>query len=282
MTQKTVEKQKKREKKIEEVIEKGKEVLRQLHLNTFYRYREVGKLVLSSGYEKGHWHSEHRDEALRKWAISHRTFNYMVQLGNLLEIEFRNVVAKFPSVHAWANRPTEKHSPPLPKGPFDIIYADPPWEYEFSLSPRGDPKRHYDTMSVDEICALKIPTTKNAILFLWATNPKLEEALKVIEAWGFQYRTNLVWVKDKIGTGYYFRGQHELLLVAKRGETSVPLEELRFSSVLEAPRKRHSEKPDAVYELIERMYPSRKYVELFARNARQGWESWGIDLKEKS
>jgi len=282
MTQKIVKKQKKREKEIEEVIEKGKEILRQLHLNTFYKYRELGEVILDSGYERYEWTKTNREKALVEWGIAKTTFYRMIELGKMSGDEFSHVVGKYRSVHEWANRPNEKHSPPLPKGPFDIIYADPPWEYEFSLSPRGDPKEHYAIMSVDEICELKIPATKNAILFLWATNPKLEEALKVIEAWGFQYRTNLVWVKDKFGTGYYFRGQHELLLVAKRGETSVPLEELRFSSVLEAPRKRHSEKPDAVYELIERMYPSRKYVELFARNGRKGWHSWGIDFNGKT
>jgi len=166
---------------------------------------------------------------------------------------------------------------PLPSGEFDIIYADPPWKYEFSLSERGDPERHYSTMSKEEICDLEVPSSKNSVLFLWATNPKLKEALEVVSTWGFEYRTNLVWVKDKFGTGYYFRGQHELLLVAKKGEIPVPSEETRPSSVLIAPRKEHSEKPHAVYEMIERMYPNRKYLELFARNRRKGWHSWGLE-----
>ena len=277
---KQVQKTKQKDKKIEEAIRKVKEILRQLHLNTFYKYREAGQEIIKSDYKKGKhdvWNKEVREKACKNWGVAIWTFRAMVRLGEISEEKFGDIITEFPSVYAWSHRPKERNSPPLPKGPFDIIYADPPWEYEFSLSERGDPKRHYDTMSVDKICALEIPATKNAILFLWATNPKLEEALKVIKAWGFQYRTNLVWVKDKFGTGYYFRGQHELLLVAKRGETSVPLEELRHSSVLEAPRKQHSEKPNAVYEMIERMYPNRKYLELFARNKREKWEPWGLE-----
>jgi len=155
-----------------------------------------------------------------------------------------------------------------------VIYADPPWKYYLPL--RGSPP--YPVMSVEEICRLRVPAAENAVLFLWATNPQLREALKVIEAWGFTYVSNLVWVKDKIGTGYYVRGKHELLLIAKRGDMPTPPEEARPPSVLEAPRGKHSEKPEAVYELIENMYPGRRYIELFARNRRSGWESWGHEL----
>lgn len=171
------------------------------------------------------------------------------------------------------------NTPPLPSGEFDVIYADPPWEYEFSLSERGKPEKYYPTMSVEEICALKVPSAGDAVLFLWATNPKLKEALQVVEVWGFEYRTNMVWVKDKFGTGYYFRGQHELLLVGKKGDMPIPSEENRPPSVLTAPVREHSEKPLEIYEMIEKMYPARKYLELFARVKRQGWESWGNETK---
>jgi len=164
---------------------------------------------------------------------------------------------------------------PLPEDLFNVIYADPPWQYEFSESSRGAPDQHYATMTLQEICDLKVPSADDAILFLWATNPKLEEALQVIKKWGFQYRTNLVWVKDKIGTGFYVRGQHELLLIGKKGEIQAPEESDRPPSVLYAPRREHSQKPDEVYAVIERMYPQGKYLELFARNHREGWVSWG-------
>lgn len=171
------------------------------------------------------------------------------------------------------NRTERVETPKLPDGKFNVIYADPPWEYYLPL--RGSPDMHYLTMSTEEICRLEIPADDNAVLFLWATNPKLEDALKVMKAWGFEYRTNMVWVKDKIGTGYYFRGQHELLLVGVKGNIGVPLEENRPPSVLTAPVREHSRKPDIVYEIIERMYPNGRYLELFARQQRPGWTAWG-------
>jgi N6-adenosine-specific RNA methylase IME4 len=169
--------------------------------------------------------------------------------------------------------------PPLPEGEYDVIYADPPWEYYLPL--RGSPDMHYPVMSTEEICRLKIPVAEDAVLFLWATNPKLEDALTVMKAWGFTYKTNMVWVKDKTGTGYYFRGQHELLLLGVKGNIGVPAEESRPPSVLYAPAGEHSEKPEAVYELIEKMYPNRRYLELFARKRRSGWTAWGDQLAEK-
>ena len=162
---------------------------------------------------------------------------------------------------------------------FPIIYADPPWRYE--NPPIGATNRaienHYPTMSLEEICALPVAqlATENAVLFLWATAPKLAECMKVIEAWGFNYRTNMVWVKDKIGMGYHVRNQHELLLIAKRGEVPVPLPEARVSSVLKAPRVEHSAKPAEFYGVIERMYPELPKIELFSRASREHWAAWG-------
>ena len=171
---------------------------------------------------------------------------------------------------------TKKGIPPLPKGQYDIILADPPWEYDLQL--RGEPGLHYATMKTAEISALIIPAADNCILFLWATNPKLEDALKTLHAWGFTYKTNMVWVKPVFGTGYYFRGQHELLLVGVKGDTGPPPESVRRSSVLQAPRRKHSEKPDEAYEIIESYYPQSTRLELFARETRPGWASWGAEL----
>jgi N6-adenosine-specific RNA methylase IME4 len=103
----------------------------------------------------------------------------------------------------------------------------------------------------------------------------LEEALQVIAAWGFSYKSNVVWVKDKIGLGYLVRNQHELLLIATRGSMPCPLPANRPSSVIAAPRREHSRKPDEAYELIERMYPDLPKLELFARYTRLGWDVWG-------
>ncbi len=179
-----------------------------------------------------------------------------------------------------------KHAgpPPLPAGIFDVIYADPPWQYYLPL--RGAPDAHYKTMSIEDICNLEVEGVSiqekiadDSILFLWATNPQLKVAIRdVIESWGFIYKTNLVWVKDKWGTGYYFRGQHELLLIATKGDIPPPVEEVRPSSVLHAPVRGHSRKPEEVYEIIETLYPNRRYFELFARDPREGWTSWGLEL----
>jgi N6-adenosine-specific RNA methylase IME4 len=171
-----------------------------------------------------------------------------------------------------------KHAdtPKLPEGQFDVIYADPPWKYEFCLE--ADPQEHYGTMATKDVCSLEVPTAQNAILFLWATNPKLEDALTVVKAWGFKYTTNLVWTKQTKGPGYYSMAQHELLLICKRGDIPPPEAQNRPTSVIQADREKHSKKPDLFYEIIEKMYPNRKYLELFARNKRDNWVSWGNEL----
>lgn len=115
-----------------------------------------------------------------------------------------------------------------------------------------------------------------AVLFLWATPPKLPEALEVMEAWGFEYKTNAVWVKEGgIGMGYWWRNQHEHLLVGTRGTFSPPSPENRLPSVIEAPRKVHSAKPVTVAEHLEKLYPDHAKIELFARKHRKGWSAWG-------
>lgn len=160
-------------------------------------------------------------------------------------------------------------------GPFPVLYADPPWRYEYAESSTRQVENQYPTMSLDEIKALEVPAANDAVLFLWVTSPKLPEGLEVMKAWGFEYRTNMVWVKDRIGMGYYARQQHELLLIGKRGNLPVPDPEDRPSSVITASRGEHSAKPDQVYDLIERMYPLRERCELFQRRPRDGWVGWG-------
>ena len=168
--------------------------------------------------------------------------------------------------------------PPLPAGAWNVLLADPPWRYEAnSTLPAYFIENYYPTLTLEEICALEVPAADDAVLFLWATAPKLADALRVMAAWGFEYRTNAVWVKERIGMGYYFRGRHELLLVGRRGDMPVPKDTCRADSVIEAPRRRHSEKPAVVYELLELMYPSAARLELFARAPRPGWDRWGWD-----
>jgi N6-adenosine-specific RNA methylase IME4 len=168
----------------------------------------------------------------------------------------------------------------LPTGiRYPIIYADPPWRYE--NPPIGSQSRaienHYPTMGLEEICALPVAALAfdDALLFLWATAPKLYECMKVIDAWGFDYRTCLVWDKEKIGMGYYARNQHELLLIAKRGDIPPPAEGSQHSSVYREARGEHSAKPVFYYEMIEAAYPQLPKIELFSRSPRFGWAAWG-------
>lgn len=160
-------------------------------------------------------------------------------------------------------------------GLFHVICADPPWRYEHAPHDTRAIENHYPTMTTDAICELPCPAEDDAVLFLWATNPKLLEALRVMAAWGFDYRTNIVWVKDRPGIGYYARGQHELLLIGRRGKFPRPAPEDTPASVITASRAAHSEKPAEAYALIERMYPEHARLEMFARTSRPGWEAWG-------
>lgn len=177
--------------------------------------------------------------------------------------------------------------PLLPEGLYNVIYADPPWRYDFSETESRSIEAHYDTLSVEEICSYKDGNetpiqdkfAEDAVLFLWATQPKIREALQVIEAWGFDYKTGAVWVKDKFGMGYYFREQHELLFVAKKGNMPVPNPEDRPTSIINAPRLQHSRKPVEVYQSIEKMYPDGKYLEVFATQTRPGWEGFGLEVR---
>ena len=163
---------------------------------------------------------------------------------------------------------------------YHIICADPPWRYDFAATENRAIENQYPTMGLDEIKMLPVPeiTTDDAVLYLWATAPKLPQALEVMESWGFTYKTNAVWVKDKIGMGYWWRNQHELLLVGTLGNFPPPSEDLRLSSVFFEPRTAHSMKPDAIADAIAGMFPNLTKIELFSRQPREGWAAWGNEI----
>jgi N6-adenosine-specific RNA methylase IME4 len=158
---------------------------------------------------------------------------------------------------------------------FDVVYADPPWRYDFSKSNSREIENHYPTMTIDEICAVEVPAAKNAVLFLWAVAPKLPQGLDVLRAWGFEYRSSAVWDKELAGMGYWFRGQHEHLLVGVRGNWPPPQPGLRVPSVYREPRGRHSRKPEHVRQLIASWYPDARRLEMFCRYPSPGWSVWG-------
>ncbi len=157
--------------------------------------------------------------------------------------------------------------------PCPVVYADPPWQYG-NTAGASAAEDEYPTMPLADICALQVPATKDAVLFLWATSPLLPEALQVVNAWGFTYKGSMVWDKD-MGTGNWVLNAHELLLIAVRGDMPCPAPANRPKSVIHAPRGKHSAKPEAFAEAIDRMFPGLPKVEMFARQAREGWTVWG-------
>lgn len=168
-----------------------------------------------------------------------------------------------------------REPPPLPRGPFRVVVVDPPWQY--SHRPGDHSKRNvtpYPTMTPDEIRALPVGAlaAHDAVLWLWATNAHLPDAFELVRAWGFKYQTLLTWVKDRIGTGDWLRGQTEHCLLAVRGRPVLTL--AGQSTALYGPRRGHSAKPDEFYRLVESLCPGSK-VELFARVRRPRWESHG-------
>ena len=158
---------------------------------------------------------------------------------------------------------------------YDVIYADPPWRYDFAPTRSRKIENQYPTMTTEEICKLSVPSATNAVLYLWATAPKLIDALRVLHAWGFTYKTHAVWDKESMGMGYWFRNLHELLLVGVKGKMSPPESTLRISSVYEEKRGKHSKKPEYFYKVLEDSYPELNKIELFSRNKRSNWAHWG-------
>lgn len=162
---------------------------------------------------------------------------------------------------------------------FGVIYADPPWRYDFAQANSRAIENQYPTMSDEEICAMEIPAAKDAILYLWTVAPRLPAGMAIMQAWGFQYKTCAVWDKVKVGMGYWFRGQHEILMVGTRGNVSPPPQSLRISSVIRCPRGRHSAKPDIVRDKIAEWYPDVPKLEMFSRLKRPGWEVFGNQVE---
>lgn len=171
--------------------------------------------------------------------------------------------------------------PTFPKGKFDIILCDIPWRYD-SSTPNRAVENHYPTMSLEEICAIPIQNVmaKDAIVYMWATSGKLNQAFKVMEAWNLTYKSSMIWDKIKLGMGFHFRINHEFLLVATKGHPSPPLPENRFPSILRSPRRAHSQKPDEIYPMLEKMFPNTRKLEMFGRVQVDGWETYSLDCEE--
>ena len=152
---------------------------------------------------------------------------------------------------------------------YPVLLCDPPWKYETrSVAGMGrSAERHYPTMGLDELKALRIPAATDAMMHMWTTSPMLAQSIDLLTAWGFAYSGFVAWDKQIIGLGYRFRSQCELLLIGTRGRgLPIPAPPDRLPNLISVRRGRHSEKPRAVAGLIARQYPGLPRVELFARN----------------
>jgi N6-adenosine-specific RNA methylase IME4 len=172
----------------------------------------------------------------------------------------------------------------LPDKRYGVIYADPPWRFEpYSRITGMDraAENHYPTSPTAEIKALDVRSIAAAdcVLFLWATVPMLEQAFDVMRAWGFEPKSSFVWGKNRMGTGYWNRNQHELLLIGACGHIPAPALGTQWPSLILAPVRRHSEKPEVFRRMIESYFPTLPKIELHARGpiARPGWDVWGLE-----
>lgn len=166
-----------------------------------------------------------------------------------------------------------------PDGQYRILYADPPWSYNdqrLATVAGGGAVAQYPPMSTDAICALAVPSLalRDSVLFLWATSPLLPDAHRVLESWGFTYKASFVWDKQRGFNGHYNDVRHELLLVGIKGKCQPQAEKLPPSVVSEK-KTRHSAKPKTFREIIDSLYPHGPRIELFAREAPEGWDVWG-------
>lgn len=174
----------------------------------------------------------------------------------------------------------EAEAPTMPEGPFRVIVADPPWHYGKRVNDathRGD--LPYPSMTTEAICALPVEGVAHddAILWLWTTNAHMRDAYDVIAAWGFEPKTILTWVKNRIGLGDWLRGQTEHCILAVRGKPVVTL--TNQTTVIHGPVREHSRKPDEFYEMVEGLCPGSK-VEMFCRTPRDGWARWGAETEK--
>lgn len=202
------------------------------------------------------------------------------------------------------------NTPVFPEKKYNIIYADPPWSYK-DKGCNGNAAQHYPLMKDRDICALPVQdiAAQDCVLFMWATYPKLQEALDVIKAWGFTYKTiGFQWVKqNRSGNGTFFglgrwtRGNTEPCLIATKGEAcqvSLDTESSEpcliatrgkpkrinpgVSQLVFSPLRAHSQKPDEVRDRIVELMGDQPRIELFARSAAAGWDCWGNEAPELS
>ena len=171
---------------------------------------------------------------------------------------------------------------------YSIIYADPPWDYKGQTqhngtggASTGGALSHYPTMKLDELKGLNVQglCADDCLLFLWASSPHLDQAIDLLKAWGFKWATvGFVWDKERVNPGFYTMSQCEICLIGKRGKIPKPRGARNVRQLVKSLRGRHSEKPAEVRARIDRMFPTQRKIELFARERVSGWDAWGDEL----
>src|SRR6516225_1073812 len=164
---------------------------------------------------------------------------------------------------------------------YGVLYVDPPWDFLVWDRETGRDRHaanHYPVMSFDALMALRLPAARDCVLYLWAPIAQDLHAQRLIEAWGFEYKMMHIWAKPDCGTGFWGLENAELLLVGTRGNVPCPAPGTQLPYLIEAPRGEPSEKPALFAEMIERHWPNMPKLEMFARQPRDGWDSWGNEV----
>jgi N6-adenosine-specific RNA methylase IME4 len=175
----------------------------------------------------------------------------------------------------------------LPVKRYGVIVADPEWRFEPYSRETGMDRaadNHYPTSVTDEISQRNVPSiaAEDCVLFLWATVPMVRDAFRVMESWGFEYKSMMIWDKIHIGTGYWYRNRAELLLTGTKGNVPAPAMGDQYPGLLAIARKEHSAKPEQFLEMIEQYFPNLPKIELNRRGpSRSGWDAWGNETEQK-
>jgi len=253
----------------------------------------IGKRILQDfdKFGKPEYGSKKVENIAKDLKMSSRDLYYCIQFARkypkiatpLQNVSWREVIKFLPEPRKKNNIEIS-----IPKGKYNIIYADPPWSYY--EGGYKNQSQYYNTMSVVEICDLPVKdlAADDCILFLWVTFPILPDAFKVIETWGFRYSTcGFVWVKaNKNGEGFFFglgnwtRSNVELCLIATKGQ--IERKNASISQIIYEPVREHSKKPDIVRDKIVQLVGDLPRIELFARGELpKGWDGWGQEFKKK-
>jgi len=266
-------------------------------------YKELGKRIYTDSLYKK-WGQNSQGKFMQQLAQdigkSIQVLYYSTQFYYKLinDKEFSTAVEKLGKNASWNKirallpEPKEKQIP-LPEGKYQVIYMDLPWKYDVDLSKGAtrSPENNYPVMDLDAIKdfgkKVRELATDNCVLFMWITAPKLNWMNDVLESFGFEYKTNLIWDKVKPNMGHYSSVRHEILIIAGKGNCSPTCDGKSIQSIdsVQSIEKtsRHSEKPIEFVEIIEKLYPDYKKIELFARNPkkRKGWDYWGDECDEQ-